>query len=214
MIESEKLVKSIESKIIELGEEYQKAPAIILTESDLKYMIYKKLSDISEISEITPTEDEWILGNSIHTEVSWYDTNRKLTIRPDITIIDTSHLSILHITGKKFNLPSKQFSFKGKSIIFEIKFIRGQKGITENVFDRKIKEDYEKIRNLFEILSSRGITEDDFFGFFVIFNKTNLVCEEFSEFLQQNSMGNNIKIIYISGNVDFSKWHEIKKEYQ
>lgn len=199
---------AIEQKISEIEHEYQKVQGLILTEDDLKCLFYKKLIQIPNLSKRRKTKDKKIYANSIHTEVSWYDKDGKLAIKPDITILEPENLSILHkYEGEqaKLRLPSKQFAFNGNAIIFELKFIRNKSGITPKRFNGSkgsIMDDYTKIRELFKRLDSQKV-HDAVFCYFIIFNKTNIKCSEFDSFIQQNGESDKHKIIYATGNVHF-----------
>ncbi len=195
----------IEQKITETEQEYQRIQGTILTEDDLKCLFYRKLMQIPVLSKRIKTQDKKIYAKSIHTEVSWYDRDGKLAIKPDITILEPENLSILYKynrDGSKLKLPSKQFAFNGNAIIFELKFIRNKTGITRRTFNGPIMNDYNKIQNLFERLNSQEMP-DGIFCYFVIFNKTNIKCSEFDNFIQQNGNSSRHKIIYATGNVNF-----------
>jgi len=202
---------TIERKIAEIEKEYQQTQGLILTENDLKCLLYKKLMQITKLSKPIETQDQKIYANSIHTEVSWYDKNDKLTIKPDITILEPEYLSILSKYDKyksiKLPLPNKEFSFYGKAILFELKFIRNKKGITPKIFNNpknSIERDFKKIQELFERLKSQG-GDNDVFCYFVIFNKTDIKCKEFEHFMGQNRHGHRYKVIYATGNVQINK---------
>lgn len=195
----------IEAKIKEIEKEYQQSQGLILTEDDLKCLLYRKLMEIPELSEITITEDPHIFANSIHTEVSWYDDNGKLTIKPDITILEPKNLSILHgCYDYDVRLPSKQFEFYGKAIILELKFIRNKTGIRNATLNGPIRKDFEKIGRLFERLESQN-KPNEVFCYFIVFNKTNIKCKEFDRFFEKNEQSNRHKILYATGNVNFRK---------
>jgi hypothetical protein len=193
----------IEAKIKEIEKEYHQSPGIILTEDDLKCSVYGKLMEIPELSAKTSTQDPHICANSIHAEVSWYDDNGKLTIKPDVTVLEPKNLSILHgCYGYGARLPSKQFEFFGKAIILELKFIRNKTGIRYATLNGLIKKDFIKIERLFERLESQG-KPDEVFCYFIIFNKTNIKCREFDHFIEQNRQSDRHKILYATGNVNF-----------
>jgi len=195
----------IEDKIKEIEDEFQQTQGLILTEDDLKCLLYMKLMEIPKLSKMTRTKDPHIFANSIHTEVSWYDENKKLTIKPDITILEPKNLSILHgCYDYDAQLPSKQFEFYGKAIILELKFIRNKTGIRNATLDGPIRKDFEKIERLFERLESQG-KPDEVFCYFVIFSKTNTKCRDFDSFIEQNEQSNRHKIIYATGKVHFDK---------
>ena len=200
MIES--LAKFIYPTIMGIEQDFRIVKGLILTEDDLKCILYSRLSRIRRLSNPITTQDKEILATSIHTELKWYDDDGKLTIVPDITILEPRHLSILHMYRSNLRLPSKQYSFGGKAIIFELKFCRNKMGITTNYFKNEIRADYDKIVRLFNRLDSQGLP-NDIFCYFVIFNKTNLVCEEFTSFISQYGESDRHKVIYCTGMVKF-----------
>ena len=198
------LIPQIDRKIYEIESEYQATKGLILTEDDLKCILYHKLNEIDELSEKRETQGPGILANSIHTEVSWYDRNGKLTIKPDITVLEPKNLSILHKCFEPDSKPpSKQYEFHGKAIIFELKFIRNKTGIRKTTLNSRIKKDYEKIKGLFSRLKSQG-KEDELFCYFVIVNKTDIKCKEFDRYINQNRRKNRYKIFYLTGKVKFT----------
>ncbi len=181
--------------------EFQLIKGLILTESDLKCHLYYRLMQTMRYRLPYPTQENMIYANSVHSELPWYDDQNKLTIKPDITILEPGALSIVRGLGERLKLPSKQFEFSGKALIFELKFIRGKRGITKRVFDERILPDFMKIQRLFHRIDSQGVF-GHVFCIFVVFNKTNKVCDEFYEFLKEYGEGDNYKIIYGTGNVD------------
>lgn len=212
----------IESVIQQIERDYQSAQGLILTESDLKCLIFSKLRNriISQFHKyITSsrrneahntyshhvrwkmrTRDPGIYSSPLHTELAWYDENHRLTIKPDITILDPSGLSILHGFASP-RLPSKQYAFRGEAILLELKFIRNRKGIGVKTLEA-IMKDFAKIQRLEAKLSSEQMG-DKFFCYFVIFNKTDIVCNEFEMFIKNNRDGPWHKIIYATGQVTF-----------
>ena len=194
-------IYEIVSTIKNIEKEYQMIKGLILTESDLKCHIYLRLMQKMKYKYPSLTRDAGIYANQIHSELSWYDDSGKLTIKPDITILESSGLSIVRGSGNRINLPSKQYEFKGRAIIFELKFIRDKRGITTKIFNQKIMPDYNKIQRLFNRLDMQGMF-NQVFCFFVIFNKTNKVCKEFIEFINSNGFSDRHKILYGTGNID------------
>ncbi|MBU3979419.1 hypothetical protein KJ980_03080 [Patescibacteria group bacterium] len=197
---------AIETIIIQIEVDYQRSQGMILTEDDLMSIIFQMLSNnYPELANPKPTEDECILAPMLHTELSWYDKHGKLTIKPDITILDPKYLSILHKNGEKVDLPRKEYSFRGDAILMELKFIRSRKGITNATINGSLKRDIEKIKRLFLRLEEQGAPYD-LFCYFVVFNKTDIKCPEFDEFLRltNNEAVGRYKMLYASGRVEFS----------
>lgn len=198
----------VEATVEEIEDEYQTTQGMILTEDDLKAIIFSKLSvNYSELIEPQRTEDPDILAPMLHTELSWYDKNDKLSIKPDITILEPEHLSILKgVDGMK--LPSKQYSFGGDAILLEIKFIRRKNGIIDKDLttppQNTIKGDLDKIERLFRRLEDRGASYK-IFCYFIVFNKTDLKCDGFSQLIQTvNDEGDDkYKMIYATGDVHY-----------
>jgi len=192
----------IEEKIRALETEYQHAQGLILTESDLKCLLCSKLAEIPELHRSSTTRDSHIKANSIHTELPWYDENRKLTIKPDITLLEPARLSILRGYGLHpwKGLPSKGCSYDGDAIIFELKFIRARSGITQQKLEGSIKKDHEKIKRLFRRLDSDGYSHR-VFCYFIVFNKTDIKCTEFDAFKSFLNRDAKCKMIYATGRI-------------
>lgn len=195
----------VEKTIKEIEDEYQEIQGLILTEDDLISIIFHKLSkNYPKVVKPQPTEDESIHAPMLHTELSWYDKNGKLTIKPDITILDPRYLSILHKNDERVNLPSKGCSFRGDAILMEIKFVKNKTGIRQATIDGPLRDDIQKIERLFKKLEDQGAPYD-LFCYFIIFNKTDIKCREFERFqeLTNGHQGGKYKMIYATGKVVF-----------
>lgn len=142
----------------------------------------------------------------LHTELSWYDKNGKLTIKPDVTILDPKNLSVLHRNVEKVNLPSKGYSFSGDAILMELKFIKNKTGIRQTTIEGPLKKDIKKIKRLFKRLDDQGASYE-LFCYFIVFNKTNIKCNEFEKFLRlvNNERSDRYKMIYATGKVEFAR---------
>lgn len=215
-LDFESLIQETDQILDNIEQEYQAIQGLILTEDDLKCILFKRLTQLRELSFPVQTQDNHILATKVHSELTWYDENWRLALRPDITIIEPEHLGILngyrdrvflnhHLQNnlEPPPLPRKQYEFGGKAINFELKFIRSMYGIGKNELDGLVK-DYEKFMRIFNILESRG-DEDSVFNYLVIFNKTNKACHAFYDFLNENRTGRRHKIVYKTGNVGFPR---------
>ena len=206
MQQTKEKIDRIIQKVRVIENLYQKTPGLILSESDLQCLIYNKLYNI--FSEPEPTIDENIKAIALHAEISWYDAKGKLTIRPDITILDPNELSIRHGVSMRYKndrilygqLPSKGCEFKGEAIILEIKFIRRKNGISKKDISN-LTRDIEKILKLYQRLSISP-SNNKLYGIVIVFNKTNKGKQRFNKFKDKYKNKFNLKIIYGTGNVE------------
>lgn len=160
----------IELKIGELYNEAFNNKALILTETDLQCQLYKKLSEIDYLNELSITNDHFYT-NKIHTEISWYSDNNtdRLSIRPDITLLEPQNLRITsRFDGT--SLPSKGLHSVDGGIIFELKFDRNLRSISEKTFDGIVKDirNLETIHNRF---SNNGIG-NQIYSYLILFIKS------------------------------------------
>ena len=91
--------QTLEEKIIteikNISEEYKSNQGLILSEDDLKCHIFRKLYDLFPNHSIA-THDHEITASPLHTEIRFYDEGGKLSLIPDITILDPAGMSIKH----------------------------------------------------------------------------------------------------------------------
>jgi len=162
----------IDEKVNMLGDEAIEVKGLILTETDLQCALYRKLYEIEELINYEPTNDEGvlILSHKLHTEITWYDNEGKLRIRPDITLMDPSSLTILSgVNGTR--LPSKGFQSTGGGIIFELKFDRNKQKISQQTIDGIFK-DIRNYKKLLDKFNDEGVI-DEMYGYFIFFIKSS-----------------------------------------
>ncbi len=183
---SDDLINEIDEKIYELGDEHVLNPGVILTETDMQCLLYNKLLSIESLSQLSNTKDGY--GTySVHTELSWFNLDGKLTLKPDITILQPEFLTIT--SRKNVDLPNKGFMFGEGGIIFELKFNR-YKSIKS--FVKSVKNDLEKINNLQRI-------HPNTICYFVWFDKYSTDSDEINSLINNNP---SKKIIYIKGSIE------------
>lgn len=205
----ETLNPRIERVINLLSLEYSLAPGSILTEDDLKCILFDRLRCLPALRKPRFTRDSYLPGTSVHSELSWFDENRRLGVRPDITIIEPEYLRILQDRAEPVidpfcgpfgsvrrarRLPSKQYEYDGQAITFELKFARA--GVDEAML-RLIKKDHRKMMRLFEILNRQGEGES-VYSYLVIFdrNPRGKRNAALAEFLAEYGAGPRHKILY------------------
>ena len=179
-------------------------PGLILTEDDLKCHLFLELSKTPAFSTPIQTQENHILATPIHTEVSWFDEEQRLTIKPDITILSPEHLSILYSRGGRSVPPSKEFSFDGHAFIFELKFIRGPQDFTSGKL-AEIQYDFDKIKSLFERFEKNGVAHETY-CYFVVFTRYNRVPPAWNRFLEENLESAHWRLIYRTLNVPIPEY--------
>jgi len=204
------IIQSIIEKITDLETEFNDCKALILSEDDMKLHICRKIYSLFDHRQLTM--DRNIYGSPIHTEIKFFDENEKLTLRPDITILNPQDLSIKHsikyrITDngiKYLKTSSKEFEFGGNTIIIELKFCKNKTGITDSKLSTYIS-DINKIKRIQRIVSSNSNSNNKVFGILVIFNKTDKKIRRFNEFLREYEGENDLKIYYGTSNVNYDE---------
>ncbi len=203
------LTPRIERLINLLKFEYSQSPGLILTEDDLKCLLHNRLSRLAVLRGSVPTRERHILGSYVHAELSWYDENRRLRIKPDITIVEPEHMSVVRghagptidpfcsghgLFAGASRLPSKQYEIGGKAVTLELKFARS--GINRAML-RLIEKDFEKMMRLFEILDRRG-EGGSLFSYLVIFNKRPQRLHEtpLADFMREHGASPRHRILY------------------
>lgn len=89
------LCPQIERVIDRFARIYQSAQGILLTEEDLRWHLISYLHRLPGLRTVRRTQDRKIRATSVHAQLSWYDEAWRLSIVPDITILEPEHLSIL-----------------------------------------------------------------------------------------------------------------------
>ncbi len=209
---NETLVEKIIEYLKEIEIEYQKDQGLILTEDDLKCLLFSKLYGYLPTSQ---TIDNGISASAIHAEVKFYDEGGLLTLIPDLCIVEPRHISIFHSVEFKIQrshlsyeyktLPRKCVEIGGNTIIIELKFCRDKNGINEADII-KYNNDIDKIKKLQEIVQRRSSGIDKMFGVFAVFNKTQGGFELVKSIMETEMP--RIKTFYGTGLVDFTKEHQ------
>lgn len=171
LAENISLKNEIENKIDELAYTAIQNKALILTETDLQCQLYMKLNEINLLSQLSYTDDGFFTSK-IHTEISWFKDNNtdRLSIRPDITLLEPANLRIT----SRFDgtpLPSKGLHSVDGGIIFELKFDRNKRTISEKNFQGIVKDiqSFETIYNRFSNTGNGYLI----YGYFVLFIKSS-----------------------------------------
>jgi len=178
MMERQSLLRQIDRKVNELASAYASCHGLLLTEDDLKCALYRKLAEIPDLGEPLPTQDPHILAPRLHSELTWFDENNRLGIKPDLTILDPRDLWVGIGSGANVRLPSKGFRFDGEAVLFELKFVRNRNGLTQKAVDA-LSKDVMKIRRLFNKYERPGDREA-LLCYFVIFTRVSQVCPGFT----------------------------------
>lgn len=175
--------------------EAKEHPGTILTESDLKCGLYRKLSEHPTLRTPLATKSgPQYTANWIHTEIPWFDSERRLSYRPDITILDPRYLNLLSEPG--YNLPSKQFSFDGRAILLELKFARWPTGL-DNQTVEEVRKDFLKISALLQRLRDEQM-DDDVFCIFVVVSRFYGIADSWSALEAEITKAPRCALIYFT----------------
>ncbi|TVM02569.1 MAG: hypothetical protein CV087_09420 [Candidatus Brocadia sp. WS118] len=130
-----------------------------------------------------------------------------LKLKPDITILDPTNLSIAHsiqkyeVSNTRISYASttgKKFEFVGKAIIIEIAFIKHDKGVTLAKDIRKIRKDFDKIQSII------NINDGNVKGFVVVFSKVNNCRYEFKELKREIENSGSIRFFHGTANYEYN----------
>jgi len=188
--------------IEQLASEYRTAPASILTESDLQCLLVSRLMGLDPLRGARPTRDADILGTMVHSEVSWFDEEGRLRLKPDITILEPSNLSIFHGLDRA-HLPRKGFHFNGCAIIFELKLVRGRNGVTAKSV-ASIRRDLDKITGLLRKVEREG-APDELSAYFILFSKVDRRPQELCDLIAEHATNDRLTMIYRSAGVTWPR---------
>ena len=189
----------IRAAIDALERDYQAHQGLILTEGDLQCALYRRLCEIPEFVEPDFTADAGVTAPSLHAEISWYNRQGKLGVKPDFTILTPHEMSIHRGIGAFDRLPSKGFSFTDAAILFELKFAKGNTGVTRTNI-KTIRGDHLKIRTLLEKQDEDG-AGSGFYCYFVVFSKVDRQVPEFEVLRTEIDGDPRMALIYRTANV-------------
>lgn len=201
-----KNIEGILQKLDELEREFQSNKGIMLTESDLHCLLFRKIYDL--FPHNVPTFNSEIKGSPLHSEIKFFNEKGKLEFRPDITIIRPENYSIIHSIAefvikedKIVYKPtsSKEFEFGGDVILIELKFCREKSGIKSI---SRFRKDLSKIRKIKRIVEGND-SKSTVYGIVAIFNKTDNKSQEFERFLHSHAIEQDIIIRYYTGKIEF-----------
>lgn len=192
--------QDIERFVREIECDWNVAKGLILSEHDAQCLLYSKISThlAGKDHSTNKTEDDY-LASPLHTEVDFLDKRGKLTIRPDMVLFETDQLNLT----KKCKLQlvqRKSFSFRGSTVVIELKFCKYLKGVTPS-FTKLVERDCRKIKDLHKIHYSNK-QDDTLSGLVVVFSRSNQRCEEFDQLIQEYSSYSVVRIVYATCNLN------------
>lgn len=140
--------QDIENLVREIERDYKRTQGLILSEHDAQCLLFSKISAHLARTRLSrlKTADPGVWASPLHTEINFLDSNNEPSIRPDITILNVTNVSLT----RKFPIRlvrRKGFAFWGSAIVIELKFCKYLKGITQRFAD-SVRLDCEKIEEL------------------------------------------------------------------
>lgn len=199
------VIFDVEQAAMRVARAYRRTGGLILSEDDLKCALFYRLYPMYSAS--VPTINRGISAIALHTELPWYDERGLLRLRPDLSIIDSRRLSILHGIGERvgsngtpsYRLPSKGCEFGGQAVAVETKFVRAFTGITRRHIT-SFKKDIDKMQRLC-LRHNYDPSNPNVKGVFIVFSKTDKGGEYVEELKSRNLNARDISIIYHSAGV-------------
>lgn len=163
-------MKSIDNAIQSLIDDFSKYPNKYLTEDDVRiHLCHLLMKNFSKI-ESTKDDDRSI---SLHAEIRWWG-KKHLKYRSDIVLLDVADMQVTkHKILELKDHPTKGYAANKIKGVIEIKFRRNQ-GDSNNAFLTKIKKDYEKLREIKNMLSIEGYNQNTFYSLIVLDKKQNM----------------------------------------
>jgi len=180
------IVEFIRAAVQRIESRFQQVQELALTESDLKCLLYRELSEFMG----DPLHSSQVSGIPLHTELSWYDVEAGLRIKPDITILDPAGLRITD-TGT-LRLPQKEGNLEGPTVIVDVKFIR-TKGVQKRNLE-SIRKDMAKLQQLME-------RHDEIRAMMIVFSKTSNGYEKIESLMSEFKNERSVEWMYATSDV-------------
>lgn len=195
MLEAEEIA----SCVSEIEQDYRSSPGLILSEDDAKCLLFGKIQLLlaGRGQSRGVTAQESVFASPLHTEIKFLDQNGALSIRPDITVMDTTSLSLVH-SREGLNVNRKGFVFYGSATAIEIKFCKARQGI-DSRFTSSIQRDCEKLIEIRQRLYPPN-EPATFNAVVVVFNRSSRVCQAFNDLQNQYMGAASVRIVYASAN--------------
>jgi hypothetical protein len=163
-------MKSADNALQNLIDNFNKYPNKYLTEDDVRIHLCHLL--MNDFGKIEKTKDN-DCSISLHTEVRWWGYKHS-KYRSDIVLLDVADTQV---TKKKIlelkNHPQKGYSANKIKGVIEIKF-RRNKGDSDNQFLKKIKSDYDKLKEIKKMINVGNENKDTFYNLIVLDKKQDM----------------------------------------
>jgi hypothetical protein len=171
-----------------LEAEYKNNEGLILSEHDLQCLLYAKIREhLVKTHRMKLQTQDNRYASPLHTEISFLDKDDKLRIKPDITLLQPSCLTLGDLSDKLVR--TKSFSLGGSAYIVELKFCKDLRGITK-AFAKSVHEDCLKILDLHSWHGERVC------GMVVVFSRTDKKSPDFIELMERYSNHSTVQMIY------------------
>jgi len=135
-----------------LKHEFENNPFNFLSEDDIKCHLFMKLWEKREFCNLEETEDKQKISR-LHSEVTYFDAERKLRVHADLSAIDPKHTNVYsdrrNVGRAKL---SKGYEFSESHFLIEIKFNRGEWS-KERAWE-EWKKDLDKLKRLRDRITS------------------------------------------------------------
>lgn len=179
------MINQINAQIEKMCNMFKNNQYLFLTEGDMHCNLYKLLSEIDIVSSLKKSRDGRFT-TSLHSEVSFFGENNKLSNRVDLAIIDVSTMDLYSIDSTSKDKRGKGYEFDEANVAIELK-------LNKNSGKEKLLEKFDKDLRKLKRLKNRN-PNVTFIS--ILFDKRNRLSQ-----IDLNNMKNKypmIKIYYQS----------------
>jgi len=116
----EKMINKINIQIEKMCNMFKNNQYFFLTEGDMHCYLYKLLSEIEIVSNLKESKDHRFTI-PLHSEVSFFGENNKLSNRIDISVVGVSSMDLYSTDSTSEDRRSKGYEFDEANVAIELK---------------------------------------------------------------------------------------------
>ena len=138
------MINEINIQIEKMCNMFKNNQYLFLTEGDIHCYLYKLLSETDMVSNLKKSKDNRFT-TPLHSEVSFFGENNKLSNRVDVAVVDVSTMDLYSIDSTSEDRRSKGYEFDEANVAIELKL--NKNGGKEKVI-KELNKDLQKLKRL------------------------------------------------------------------